>query len=237
MHAQTSLPQSNAAPYLSVVAASRNDDHGGDPLIRTQIFINNFTRQCEKYRLSAELTIVDWNPVIDRLGLAAVLSAPADASYCKARVITVPTALHCRLKYADKLAFFQMIAKNVGIRRARGRFVLATNIDIIFSDELVRYLAEARLEPGRMYRIDRHDVMSDVPVDGAVDDQLAFCKTHLIRVNAREGTFNLTPDGLRSLSAEDIADRDSGISFGAGWVSVERDAAQQVFRWLGNDAE
>ena len=72
MHAQTSLPESNAAPYLSVVAASRNDDHGGDPLIRTQIFINNFARQCEKYRLSAELIIVDWNPVIDRPGLAGV---------------------------------------------------------------------------------------------------------------------------------------------------------------------
>ena len=29
-----------------------------------------------------------------------------------------------------------MIAKNVGIRRARGEFVLATNIDILFSSEL-----------------------------------------------------------------------------------------------------
>ncbi len=88
-----------------------------------------------------------------------------------------------------------MMAKNAGIRRARGRFVLATNIDIIFSDELVGFLAERKLEPRRMYRIDRHDVMSDVPIDG-IDEQLAYCRTHhhLIRINAREGgTFNLTP--------------------------------------------
>ena len=58
-----------------------------------------------------------------------------------------------------------MIAKNVGIRRARGQFILATNIDILFSDELAEYLATRRLEHGRMYRIDRHDAMSDVPVD------------------------------------------------------------------------
>src|SRR6476660_8712579 len=185
MHAQTSLPQSNAAPYLSVVAASRNDDHGGDPLIRTQIFINNFTRQCEKYRLSAELIIVDWNPVIDRPGLAAVLSTPADASYCKARVITVPTALHCRLKYADKLAFFQMIAKNVGIRRARGRFILATNIDIIFSNELVEWLASGQLERQFIYRVDRHDVEPEFPVDASLAEQMAYCRTHQIRVHTR----------------------------------------------------
>ena len=58
-----------------------------------------------------------------------------------------------------------MIGKNVGIRRARGQFVLATNIDILFSDELAKYLAARRLEPGRMYRIDRHDAMSDVQND------------------------------------------------------------------------
>src|SRR6476660_3316382 len=211
MHAQTSLPQSNAAPYLSVVAASRNDDHGGDPLIRTQIFINNFTRQCEKYRLSAELTIVDWNPVIDRLGLAAVLSAPADASYCKARVITVPTALHCRLKYADKLAFFQMIAKNVGIRRARGRFILATNIDILFSDELAAFLGAQQLRTDRMYRIDRYDAMSDVPAGAPIEEQLAYCRSHLIRVNRREGTFEVAPDGRPVLSSLDVASAGSGI--------------------------
>src|SRR5919106_1999839 len=124
---------STVSPYLSVVAASRNDDHGGDPLIRTQIFINTFVRQCEKYRLPAELIIVDWNPVPNRPGLAAMLGMPPEASYCNGRVISVPSVIHCRLKYADKIAFFQMIAKNVGIRRAQGRFILATNIDVIFS--------------------------------------------------------------------------------------------------------
>jgi hypothetical protein len=34
-----------------------------------------------------------------------------------------------------------MIGKNVNIRRARGRFVLSTNIDIISSNEPVDYLA------------------------------------------------------------------------------------------------
>jgi len=224
-------------PYISVVVTSRNDDHGGSLLNRTQAFVNGWIGQCKRHGLSSELIMVDWNPPSDRPPLMHALNWPADTGPCDVRFIQVPREAHRRYKHAEAMPLYQMIAKNAGIRRARGKFVLATNIDIIFSDELVRYLAEERLDPGRMYRIDRHDVMSDVPVDGTVDEQLAYCKTHLIRVNAREGTFDLTRDGLRALSAEDIADSDSGISFGSGWHSVERYSPQQVFRWMGNDAQ
>jgi len=229
------MPESR--PYISVVVTSRNDDHGGSLLNRTQAFVNGWIGQCKRHGLSSELIMVDWNPPSDRPPLMHALRWPADTSPCDVRFIQVPPEVHQRYKHAEAMPLYQMIAKNVGIRRARGNFVLATNIDIIFSDELVGYLAERRLDPGRMYRIDRHDVMTDVPVDGTVDEQLAYCASHLIRVNAREGTFDLTPDGLRALSAEDIADPESGISFGAGWHSVERLSPQEVFRWVGNDAE
>jgi hypothetical protein len=172
-------------PYLSVVAASRNDDHGGDPLVRTQIFINSFIRQCDKYHLPAELIIVDWNPVGNRPGLAAVLSMPPDAAYCRARVIAVPSVLHGRLKYADKLPFFQMIAKNVGIRRARGDFILATNIDVIFSDELMQFIARRSLDPQKQYRVDRYDIESGLSKDLTLDETLEYAWTNPIRANRR----------------------------------------------------
>jgi hypothetical protein len=41
-------------PYLSVVAVSRNDDHGGDPLRRTQLFIDSLAWQVGRYSLSTE---------------------------------------------------------------------------------------------------------------------------------------------------------------------------------------
>jgi GT2 family glycosyltransferase len=174
-----------SVPYLSVVAASRNDDHGGDPLIRTQIFIDCFARQCEKYRLSAELILVDWNPVEGRPGLGGVLRLPEDATYCAARVITVPSVLHRRFKYSERLGFFQMIAKNAGIRRARGRFVLATNIDIIFSDELMRHIARQQLNPGEMLRVDRYDIHKDIPATYTLDQTLDYAWTHPVRANRR----------------------------------------------------
>ncbi len=172
-------------PYLSVVAASRNDDHGGDPLIRTQVFINNFARQCEKYRLPAELIIVDWNPVPGRPGLAAVLNLPPETTCVQARVVTVPTALHQRLKYADQLPLFQMIAKNVAIRRAKGKFVLATNIDILFSDELFRFIALQCLDTGKQYRVDRYDISSGLLPEASLDEALDYAWNNPIRTHRR----------------------------------------------------
>ncbi|MDB5305838.1 MAG: hypothetical protein JWO38_40, partial [Gemmataceae bacterium] len=64
-------------PYLSVVAAARNDDHGGNLLGRMQLFVNGLLEQCRRHRLPAELVLVEWNPPPDRPRLADALRWPA----------------------------------------------------------------------------------------------------------------------------------------------------------------
>lgn len=204
-------------PYLSVVATSRNDDHGGSLLRRMQVFVRSFIEQCARHGLDAELILVEWNPPFLRPGLKDVLRWPAAFGPCQVRIVEVPPARHRKLRHAAVLPLFQMIAKNVGIRRARGQFVLATNIDIVFSDELMAFLAARRLETDRMYRIDRHDVMTHVPLEATVEQQIAYCETHLIRLNAREGSFRLEPDGRRAAEPDDIVATDSGLELGAGF--------------------
>lgn len=224
------------APYLSVVAASRNDDHGGDPIRRTQIFVNCFARQCEKFRLPAEIILVDWNPVPDRPGLAAVLQLPPATSFCSARVVTVPSPLHARIKYGDKLAFFQMIAKNAGIRRARGRFVLATNIDIVFSDELMAFLGRQQLDPRKMYRTDRHDIQAGLSEALTLEETLAYAWANPIRCHRRIGPRALldalypAKDHVRACTPDlDAVRRVGGFTLreqdGAWQLGVERNAS------------
>ena len=222
-------------PYLSLVVTARNDDHGGNLLDRMQAFVSGWIAQSRRHAIPSELILVEWNPLPDRPRLAEVLQWPADFGPCQVRFIEVPPELHQRYAHAEALPLYQMIAKNVGIRRARGRFVLATNIDILFSSEFAAFLAGQRLAPGRMYRMDRHDVMNQVPVDSPIDEQLAWCRSHLIRINTREGTFNVSPDGRPALSPGDIAEPDSGILFGKGWLPVER--YTEAFRWAGQRAE
>ena len=224
-------------PYLSLVVATRNDDHGGNLMGRTQIFLDGWLTQARRYNIPSELIFVEWNPPADRPPLAEALKWPADFGPCTVRFIEVPREVHQRYQHAAGLPLYQMIGKNVGIRRARGRFVLATNIDILFSNELAAFLGERRLDPNRMYRVDRYDAMSDVPPDAPLDEQLAYCRTHLIRVNRRDGTFEVTPDGSPALSAEDIASPESGILPGRGWLTPERLGPMEPFRWAQANAE
>lgn len=223
-------------PYVSLVVAARNDNHGGNMLARMQAFLNAWLSQAKRYGLPSEIIIVEWNPPPNRPKLIDVLTWPADTHPCEIRFIEVPPDVHGRFKNADTIPLHQMIAKNAGIRRARGEFVLATNLDIVFSAELMRFLAERRLERRTLYRIDRHDVASDIPNGASADQLMAYCENHILRVFTSEGGFELASDGLPALEAKDIVPSDAGIRFGAGCYPVDSDGTAR-FRWLADESE
>jgi hypothetical protein len=222
-------------PYLSVVVTSRNDDHGGDPLKRLQAFVNSFDAQCRRTGLDAEVIIVEWNPPADRARLQTLVKWPVP-SFCTYRFVCVPPELHATLEYSDVLPLFQMIAKNVGIRRARGRFVLVTNIDILFSNELVEYLASRRLEPGLLYRVDRHDIQADVPIDAPLDSLMEYCQTHQLRVHTRWGSYSTDASGHPVRQPDDIVDGVT-VRLGRGWHVLEGDDETGRYRWGSEVAE
>jgi hypothetical protein len=178
------------APLLSVVAVSRNDDHGGNMRGRMQHFVDGFVAQCRRHGLDAELILVEWNPPPDRPPLNEILQWPADLGPASIRIVTVPQDVHTGFAQSSQLPLFQMIGKNVGIRRARGRFVLATNVDILLDDATVRYLRD-RLVPGKMVRIDRYDVPSDLPEEVPFEQVLADCDKRFFYVNTRFGIFDV----------------------------------------------
>ncbi len=188
-------------PYhLSVVATSRNDNHGGSLTYRMQHFVNGFVEQCKRHDLNAELILVEWNPPDDRPPLAEALQFPSDMGPCDIRIIRVPKEVHMQYKHAEDLPLFQMIAKNVGIKRAKGKFILATNIDILFSDEVICYMRD-KLIRKVLYRADRLDVPNELPKTETFDEILTFCKESFFRINGKFGTVNIT-DKMVSMNME-----------------------------------
>lgn len=189
-------------PLFTFVATSRNDDHGGDVLRRTQSFINRLAEQCERHRVAAELIMVEWNPPESRAPLADVLGWPRGSEWFTARMMTIPRRLHLAHAYGSRLSLFQMIGKNIGIRRAAGAYVIATNIDIIFSDELFEWLRAGQFRDGVLYRSDRWDIPNEIQLEPDLDVLLRRARNEAIRQNRREGTFvkrdgvfvNATPD-------------------------------------------
>lgn len=176
------MPNQDRAPYLSIVATSRNDDHGGNLLGRMQIFVDGLAHQMRRVGLPAELVLVEWNPPAGRPPLADALRWPDKDGPLSVRIVTVPPERHARLRHSDALPLFQMIAKNVGVRRARGAFVLCTNVDVLMSDDLADFLARQELEPRRSYRLDRCDVPAAPPEPGDPQAVLDWCERETFRI-------------------------------------------------------
>jgi len=155
-----------------------------------QLFLDSLYDQCTRYQIDTELIIIEWNPPADKKSLYDALKWPQGCRYVTTRIVTVPPDIHNRFRHADQLPVFQMIGKNVGIRRARGNFILATNIDILFSEELMQYLALKNLEEGHHYRVDRIDVAPHVLHEYGETTPLASCRKNRIRINKQFGTYD-----------------------------------------------
>jgi hypothetical protein len=167
--------------YLSIVATTRNDNHGGDLLKRTCAFINSVYQQSSRFNFPVELIIVEWNPPKDKPLLKEDLIKPPEDCPTTLRIITVPEEIHNTYRFADSIPLYQMIAKNVGIRRANGEFVLCTNIDILFSNANFEMLAAKDLKKGRYYRANRCDVPKEVMGHEDLSDQLKYAEKNILR--------------------------------------------------------
>lgn len=168
-------------PYISFIATSRNDNHGGDMTKRMRIFVRGLIHQCNKHKLRAELVMVEWNPPENAPLLNEVLPAVTKEDYLSIRYIIVPPEEHRKFKFSEQLPIFQMIAKNVGIRRAKGEFVLCTNIDLLFSDRLIAQLAKKELVSDSYYRANRCDIPSDLDEELTVEEQLKFSANNILQ--------------------------------------------------------
>ncbi|MCU1235034.1 MAG: methyltransferase FkbM family [Candidatus Solibacter sp.] len=230
-----SIHREQSTIYISVVVAARNDNHGGNMLGRMQAFVDSWIDQAEQFGIPSEIIVVEWNPPAGRPRLATELRWPQASSLCEVRFVEVPPEIHRQFPNASAIPLHQMIAKNVGIRRARGQFILATNIDILFSTELMRFLSTRSLERGAMYRMDRYDVASEIPANGSLLEIQSFCDSNMLRVFAREGTFDVEPDGRRKAGENDIVSPQDGIRLDDGWFMVEVEDGKP-FRWVETSA-
>ena len=146
-------------PYLSIVVTGRNDDYGRDftaRCIRTLTFNH---AALTDHGVSHQFVLVEWNPVPGKPLLSTVIrDALPDLGASVLRSLTVDPAYQTACCLNPRLNYLEYFAKNVGIRRARGHFILATNTDIFSSRGLVGYLARADLAVGTVYRAKRIDV-------------------------------------------------------------------------------
>ena len=179
-------------PYLSIVVAARNDQYGGDFLGRMDRFLNVLFGIGRRLRLDAELIVVEWNPPPNRPRLSSAIEWERYRRRFPVRIIEVPAEVHTRFENSDVMPIHEYIAKNTGVRRSQGQFVLSTNPDLLYSKPLLRFLAELNLSETSFYRVDRLDIREPLP-SGSPEKQLRFCARHVWRVNTRGTSVVLDP--------------------------------------------
>ncbi len=175
-------------PKVSFVVVARNDNYGGDFLERMQLFTDTLSALCIKYELPAELVVVEWNPPQDRERLQSAIKWKVDNYYFRVLIIEVPNEIHKTFLHSDRVPLYEFIGKNVGIRRANGQYILATNPDIIFTDSLIFALSGGTLSYGYYYRTNRYDVESPLPVFTSIYELFNYCSSHVVQVNNYSGS-------------------------------------------------
>ena len=152
-------------PYVSIVLTGRNDDFGGDFNGRFFRALRFNHHELSKAGVSHEFVFVEWRPVEDRPLLSEVLEEEfAALAPSQLRCYVVDPRYHDAYSLNPRLQFQEFLAKNVGIRRAHGLFILTTNTDIYFSRGIIERLGSRSLENRILYRAARCDLKSHIDV-------------------------------------------------------------------------
>jgi hypothetical protein len=156
------IAPSSGPPFLSIVLTGRNDGYGGD-------FVDRFTRtlrfnlqQLIARQIAHELVFVEWAPPPDRpLLLDRVAEAVPELQPQNCSWFVVDGRYQSALSLNPRLEYLEFPAKNVGIRRARGQFVLTSNCDVFLGRRVLDSLEQRSLDARVLYRAPRHDI--DLP--------------------------------------------------------------------------
>eukprot|EP01062_Namystynia_karyoxenos_P063146 TRINITY_DN55968_c0_g1_i1.p1 TRINITY_DN55968_c0_g1~~TRINITY_DN55968_c0_g1_i1.p1 ORF type:complete len:780 (+),score=78.42 TRINITY_DN55968_c0_g1_i1:95-2341(+) len=92
------------------------------------------------YNVTCEIIIVTWNELAGMPRMQQVLELPLKRS-CAVRFIAFSAQTH-RERLGSEVPFHEMQAKNAGMRRTAGRWVVIGNIDVLWPARLLRSIAQ-----------------------------------------------------------------------------------------------
>lgn len=138
-----------ARPRVTGVVVGRNDDYMPDFIGRLYATVRWNLRH-----LLDEVIFVEWNPPPER----ELLSPGLAERFESLRAYVVPPEIHRRVCGNPHFQLMEYHAKNVGIRRARSPFVIATNADAAFGLDTVYALTRRPLPADTVWIALRVDV-------------------------------------------------------------------------------
>lgn len=153
---------------FSLVLSGRNDNWMGTFDRVTPLMCRFNSELIGRFTRNYEIIFVEWAPLEDRPYLSHRLAEQDEHVRC----FVIPKSIHDG--FQPKLPFLQYHARNVGIRRARGRVVVAINADILLTPEVIG--SALQLDDHTLMRAPRCDVAAGMVNFSGVDETLQFCR-------------------------------------------------------------
>lgn len=151
--------EATAQPLISIVLTGRNDGYGGDFIARFHRTLSFNHRQLAARQIAHEILFVEWAPPRNAPYLFDLTrSAIRDVDWDVVSWYIVDPRYHAALSLNPRLEYLEFLAKNVAVRRARGRFVLTSNCDVYFGRHVLEVVRADGLQPGIVYRAPRFDI-------------------------------------------------------------------------------
>ena len=136
-------------PSVAAVMVGRNDDYLSD--FRERLYA---TIEWNVRYLIDEVVFVEWNPPADRELLAHGLTE----RFPNLRAYVVAPEIHAAICENARVPLLEYHAKNVGIRRARSPWILATNADAALGLDTVNTILHSKLDPDVAWTAERADI-------------------------------------------------------------------------------
>ncbi|MGF1493861.1 MAG: glycosyltransferase family A protein [Microcoleaceae cyanobacterium] len=163
----------NSLKKLSIVFAGRNDSYGGDFKAKVlAAWKRNYT-QMLKRNIKAEWVFVEWNP-LDKNYLSSILAPLGFKCYI------IPLKIHQEICTNPQMNFMQFFAKNVGMRKASNDWIVLTNADVMFGEDILDFIATYKLDENLIYRAERRDIkpgLHDASFQTMVDNTVMYYDT------------------------------------------------------------
>jgi hypothetical protein len=170
---------------LSVVLAGRNDNYGGNFAERLQDCVRALAKELSHLNGRSEVIFVNYNP-LPAPSVSDFIHWPAGNGRVSFQVLNVSEQVHRHLlgNNPDRnLPMLEFPAKNIGIRRAKGEFILSTNADIILPEGFAAHLKNLRADC--YYRADRFDFSAQVPLEEMT--------RHVMAIHLKGRAFHFSP--------------------------------------------
>ena len=145
-------------PYISIVLTGRNDNKGDDFNERLFAATSYNHRLLAAAGVDYELVFVEWPPVPERELIGDLLRKEFPEMARRLTTYEVDERYHAAFSQNPQLELHEFIAKNVGIRRAAGSYILTTSTDTYLSGDIVNLIARRMLRPMTVYRATRVDL-------------------------------------------------------------------------------